>query len=132
MPLTAEDLEELAAKIREREAKIERELADAESKTERDELLARLEKLEAREQELEAELADAGPSGGVGDQGGGGAESAADDDDDAPVRKARTRPGRKRGQIYQDEPGGAGRIWDKDDEPDRVPIDDDDGESEAA
>lgn len=45
---------------------------------------------------------------------------------DPPAPKARrTRPGRKRGQVYQDKPGEPGYVWDGDDEPDEVELEDD-------
>ena len=41
------------------------------------------------------------------------------------TKTKRTRPGRKRGQVYQDEPGGPGYVYDGDDEPDEVELVDD-------
>ena len=42
------------------------------------------------------------------------------DDEVTAKRKAKTRPGRKRGMVYQDEKTGEGYVYDGDDEDDQV------------
>lgn len=117
-------LRKLADELDEEEAAAKRELADAETKEERDEIKERLAKLEDENAELTQRLAGGSeppppaPSDTDTPPGDGDVEETTD--------RPRMRRGRKRGQIYQDKPGDPGVVWSGDDEPDLVPLEDED------
>lgn len=124
MPVEAEDIAEMLARVQAREEKAKRELEDAETKTERQEIRERIEALEARNAELEVQLAAASKTAERPD-----VEDDSDDDGDSDSeaeRKPRMRKGRKHGNVYQDTPGGVGYVYQGDDEPDLVPVDEED------
>lgn len=117
-------LRKLADELDEEEADAKRELADAETKEERDEIKERLAKLETENAELTQRLAGSSepPPPAPSDTDA----PTGDDDVEETTDKPRMRRGRKRGQIYQDKPGDPGVVWSGDDEPDLVPLENED------
>lgn len=117
-------LRKLADELDAEEAEQKRELADAETKEERDEISARIEKLEALNAELTQKLAGGSepppPAPSDTDKPPG------EDDVEETTDRPRMRRGRKRGQVYQEKPGEPGVVWSGEDEPDLVPLDDED------
>lgn len=115
---------------------IDQEAKDAESKSEVEQLRAEL--AEVREIAERSQLSDEDRAAlarirerldtaddRIDDAGNGGKPRgkkppAAGDD-----KSKRTRPGRKRGHVYQDGPGEPGYVYDGDDEPDEVELPDD-------
>lgn len=92
MPIETSDLEEMLARVKEREAKAEAELQQAETKAERDEIRDRLEALEARNAELEKLLSEAEPEEEP--------EKEPEPEEEPEPSARRTRPGRKSGSAY--------------------------------
>jgi len=121
MPLTAAHLRKLADELEAEEQEAERKLRETEDEKEKRELRERLEALEARERQVEEALKE------TEDQEEVEPQSLRVVDEPGKEPKKKTRPGRKRGQVYQDKPGEPGYVWDGDDEPDEVEIDDDQG-----
>lgn len=115
-------LRKLADELDAEEAEQKRELADAETKEERDAIGARIAKLEELNAELTQKLAGGSepPPPAPNDSDGPPADGDVEETTDRP----RMRRGRKHGQIYQDAPGEPGVVWSGDDEPDLVPLDD--------
>lgn len=118
--LSAAHLRKLADELDAEEADAKRELADADSEAERQKLRDEIAELRQSQADLQARLDAAGspppPSPPEDDV------DEVDDDDEGKPRK-HYRAGRKRGQVYQEEPNAPGVIWQGDDEPDRVEID---------
>jgi hypothetical protein len=127
---TAEDLlEELlekqlelvrARKGSERESQLEERIAGLEKRLEAKpdaEVEEAIEELDADEWELiRQHRAGKQPPPAAGDVG---------EEDEPEEKKPRMRRGRKHGQVYQDGKGEAGYVYHGEDEPDLVPVDDD-------
>lgn len=124
MPLSSDHLRRLADEIDAEERTERQELAEAETAEERAEIRARLEQLEARNAELERQLAgrEQEPEPEQDEDDGG------EDDGEEEERKPKMRRGRKHGQVYQDRKGEPGYVYHGEDEPDLVPVE----EEEAA
>lgn len=106
------DAEEAAAKV---------ELAQAETQEERDAIRAEIDELKAKNAELEQRL-------GHGEPPPPPAPHDTDDDegeDDETETGPKMRKGRKHGQLYQERPGEPGYVYQGEDEPDLVPIEED-------
>lgn len=122
--LDATRLRALADELEREEAEAKREAEDAETRAEREKAEKRVAELEAKIATLEQRLAG-------GDAPPAADPAAADDpdpdaaDDPDPEPKPKMRKGRKRGMTYQDAPGEPAYVWQQDDEPDLVPVDDD-------
>lgn len=117
--LSAAHLRKLADELDAEEAAAKVELAQADSEAERQQLRDEIENLKQQHADLQAKLDAAGsPPPPPPPE-----DDADEPDDDEGAPRKHYRPGRKRGQVYQEEAGGAGVIWQGDDEPDRVEID---------
>lgn len=136
MPLTSAHLREMADRLDAEEAEAQRELADAETAEERTAIRAEIDELKRRNAELEQRIAAGASSSNSSDADEGdeeeGDEEEGDDELDQARTRRRTRAGRKRGQVYQDSPGEPGYVYQGDDEPDRVPLDEEPDEEETA
>lgn len=118
MPLSSAHLRRLADELDAEERAERQELAEAETAEERAEIRDRIAKLEARNEELERQLA-----GRETPEPAEPEEPEPDEDEDEPeAAKPRMRRGRKRGQVYQDRKGEPGYVFQGDDEPDLVPV----------
>lgn len=116
--LDAARLRALADELDAEEAAAKRELEDAESRTEREKLEATIAELQAKQTELEQRIADGDPPAPP--------TTVVDDTDDGVIPTTKkTRKGRKHGQIYQDSPGEPGYVYQGEDEPDIVVIEED-------
>lgn len=120
MPLSSAHLRRLADELDAEEKAEKQELAQAETAEERAEIRDRLEKLEARNAELETQLADREAPEPEPD------EDEPEPDEDPAEKKPKMRRGRRRGQLYQDRPGEAGYVYQGEDEPDLVPVEQED------
>lgn len=128
MPLTAAHLRALADQLDQEEADAKAKLEQAETAEEREAIRKEIADLRdelAKVKEERAEL-DRVEDESAG-EGNDSESDSGDSDEVGERRKRKTRPGRKRGQLYQDAPGEAGYIYDGEDEPDEVEIDEETG-----
>ncbi len=114
--LSSAHLRELADRLDADEAEERRNLEQAETVEERNAIRDRIAALEARNEELEKRLAGAAAPDDEPE------DEPDDEPEDEPEDKPKMRRGRKRGQVYQDKPGEAGYVYQGDDEPDLVPV----------
>ena len=133
--LDAARLRALADELDREEAEAKRELEQADSQRERDELRRELDELKAKSARLEEQIrrAAAAPTNDDDDSSDDDDDSS-DDDDELENRRQRRRfrEGRKRGAVYTNPETGMGEVWNGDDEPDRVEVDADGNDVEAA
>jgi hypothetical protein len=115
MPLDSARLRKLADELEAEELEAEREKRDAETTAEKEKAEQRIEALEQQLAELKTQR-EAEP------------EPEPDDDETGTEDEARPkmRRGRKRGQVYQDRKGEPGYVYQGEDEPDLVPVEDED------
>ena len=113
--LDAARLRALADELDAEEAAAQRELEDAESKTEREKLEATIAELQTKQAELEERLKRGDPP----------PPAVGEEEEPEAETKPRTRKGRKNGQVYQDKPGESAYVYQGEDEPDIVVIEED-------
>lgn len=124
-------LRKLADELEEEEAALQREAASAKDAEDREAARSELEQLREEIADLKDQLAQAAtrPHTETETEADPGHEGEPDE----VRRRRRTRPGRKRGMVYLDDKTGLGVVYGGEDEPDRVPLDDEDeGEAEAS
>lgn len=119
MPLTSKHLRDLADALDAEETETQAALDQAEAAKASEEriaqLEAKLEELAAKKEQVE----DDAESLENADEPKAGPRAVPD----AP--KKNTRPGRKRGEMYEDDETGDAYVWDQDDEADQVKIEED-------
>ena len=118
--LDATRLRALADELEREEAEARREAEDAETRTAREQAEARVAELEQKIAALEQKLAD-GP-GTPPPPATTGTEEEEQEEEGEEEPKPKMRKGRKRGQVYQNGPGEPGYVWQGEDEPDLVPV----------
>lgn len=121
MPLDSAWFQARADELRAEEEATQREIAQAETADEREKLRAELDELRTSHAEVMEELRQLRGSGGPPPPPPDPSPNPEGDPDPDPAKLY--RPGRKHGQLYQEEDGGPGVIWQGDDEPDRVEVD---------
>lgn len=123
MPLDSAWFQARADELRAEEEAAQREKRDADTAAEREAADARIAKLESELAELREQAASPPPP--AAESGPDGEEDDDEDEEGEGERKPRMRKGRKHGQVYQDERGGMGYVYQGEDEPDLVPADED-------
>ena len=129
--LDAARLRALADELDAEEAEARRELEQAETEQEREAARSELAELRAEIAALKEQLARRAE--GPHSETEAEADPEPEGEPDEVTRRRRTRPGRKRGMVYLNDETGLGEVYGGEDEPDRVPLEDEpEDEAEAS